>query len=76
MRDHHKLKASMNLAPTAPPSSASRRLARAVAIVRTQMGHRGPRHDHLAAIGEALRSRRAADQLLDTHQLAGVQGGC
>ena len=46
--------------------------ARAVAIVSTRMGHRGLRQADLAAVGEALRSRRAADRLLDTHQLAGL----
>ena len=76
MRDLDKLETSMNLAFTAPPSPASQRLARAVAIIRTEMGHRGTRHDHLAAVGDALRSRRAADRLRATHQPASVQGGC
>jgi hypothetical protein len=65
----------MKLASTATTSSASRRLARAVATVRTEMGHRALRHSRGAAVGAALRARRAVDQLRDTPRLAGIEGG-
>jgi NADH dehydrogenase FAD-containing subunit len=67
--------ANMRPASTAAPSSTHRRLACAVAIVRTEMGDRGLSHGRLAAVGDALHSRRAADRLLHPHRMAGLQGG-
>jgi hypothetical protein len=74
---HHRDRDKVNMRPasTAAPSSTHRWLACAVAVVRTEMGDRGLSHGRLAAVGDALRSRRAADRLLHPLRMAGLQGG-
>jgi hypothetical protein len=65
----------MNTKPafTETHASGGRGLAHAVAGVRTQMGHRGLRHRRLAAVGDALRSFRAADRLPRIDPLTGLR---
>jgi hypothetical protein len=59
---------------TIAPVSASRRLAQAVADVRTQMGHRGLGDGRLARVRHALRSR-LADLMPGAQRRRGLQGG-
>jgi hypothetical protein len=63
----------MTLTPTPAPTSAGRRRADAVANVRTEMGRRGLGHGQ--TVGDALRLRRVAERLLDTHRAPRVRGG-
>jgi hypothetical protein len=65
----------MKLTSTAPASSASRRLSRAAAIVATEMGHRQLGRRPVAAVGAAVRARRAVDRLLDPRRMARLGKG-
>ena len=56
------------------PVSATRRLARAVADVRKQMGHRGLGDGRLAPVRHALRARRA-DVMPGPQRRLGLHGG-
>jgi len=62
----------MKLTSTASALSASRRLAREAAIVRTEMAHRRPSHGQSPAIGAAVRARRAADRFEINRRIAGA----
>jgi len=65
----------MKLTSPASAPSASRRLARAAAIVRTEMAHRRPSHGQSPAVGAAVRARRAAERLQIDRRIAGLGEG-
>jgi hypothetical protein len=62
-------------APTVARSSAGRPLTRAVDTVRTELGHRTRGHGYLAAVDDALRSRRAGSRFTAGRRPAFLRGG-
>jgi hypothetical protein len=62
----------MKLTTSASAPTAGRRLARAAAIVRTEMAHRRPSHGQSPAVSAA---RRAADRFEINRRIAGSGEG-